>query len=132
MQLNSKRTLDSILDTLISIQYPSCDRFRYDKELINIKQEDYYTINQYSLAIHQVFTKYCLCANLKPQEQTQREEEHFFRGLHAYTKTEMCKLNKQIKKSIINTIDSIEESLLRDHIVLTIQKQQRDQIKSSQ
>lgn len=91
------------------------DRFKYDRDLINIKQKDFNKIDEYSYAIHQAFTKYCPCANLKPNEQIQREEEYFYRGLHPSTKTEMYKLGKSSKEAILSTILPVEESLLRDH-----------------
>lgn len=96
--------------------YPPTDRFKYDQELRSIKQEDYPMIKQYASAIHDAFTKYCLCSNLKPQEQGRQEEDHFYRGLHPATKTELAKQGYDGQEATIRMITTIEESILRDHM----------------
>ncbi|KAM0679958.1 hypothetical protein GINT2_001899 [Glugoides intestinalis] len=101
--ITSKRTLDTCLDQLAGTKYPAADRFKYDRDINNIKQEDFYRIDQYSLAIHQAFVKYCLCANLKPNEQTQRapSSEHPIKYCkkhgNYYHDTKDCRSLKQTK-----------------------------------
>ena len=112
--ITTKRTLDSCLDLIAATRYPISDKTKYDAELLNMEQANYYRIEHYSVALHDVFNKYCLCASIKPAEQIQREEEYFTRGLHPITKAEMAGRGKTSKESIIAAISAIEESLMRN------------------
>jgi hypothetical protein len=57
-----------------------------------LRQRAYYTIDEYLNNIRSVLRKYSLCANIKPELQSLKEEEIFIRGLHREVLIEMRKL----------------------------------------
>lgn len=55
--VKSKRTVNSILDTLLQLEYPPTDRRKYLKDLSLIRQENYRTITEYVNTINDVVQK---------------------------------------------------------------------------
>ena len=107
-----KRTLDSALDTLLSIAYPPEDRHMYDGKLRAIKQTNFQLISEYSSEIRSLFTKYCLCANLKPSSQALREEEYFLNGLDPEVVIQLNEQGCTTKEQIELKIQSAEKAIL--------------------
>ncbi|MEG0619337.1 MAG: reverse transcriptase domain-containing protein [Bacilli bacterium] len=110
--LGSKKTLTSCLDSLLTYQYPQKQRFVYERQLNDIKQINFETIEEYVTQIKWLNRKYSLCANIKPDMQIMKEEEIFIKGLYSKTQIEMAKLGKHTQSEIFECISEVEQKIL--------------------
>lgn len=97
----------------MGFQYPPNHRYKYETELLKIKQRDFYTFDDYIVKIKTILRKYSLCANLKPELQTLKEEETFLRGLHRDVFVEMSKLGHNTIEGIAKCIRAVEGTLFQ-------------------
>ncbi|MGL5707258.1 MAG: reverse transcriptase domain-containing protein [Aeromonas sp.] len=111
--INMKRSLTSCLDTLLAHQYCPKERYKYEKTIENIKQKDFYTIQEYVNEIRKYLRKYALCTNMKPELIAFKEEEIFMKGLHKEVKIEMIKLGNHTQDSVTLCIEAVEDTLLQ-------------------
>lgn len=110
-QIKGLKTLESCIQRLLSYAFPETDAYKYDKELMNTKQNSFYYIGDYDRAIRNCLRKYGFCARLKPQELILREHEFFMRGLHPLTHLEVLRLGFETKETILVHIQKIEKTM---------------------
>jgi hypothetical protein len=79
---------------------------------MNIKQRDFYRIDEYACQIRKILRKYSLCANIKPELQKLKEEEAFLKGLHREVRVEMSNLGLNTQEEIVKCINAVEETLI--------------------
>lgn len=111
-KINLKRTIESCEQAIIKLMFPKKDRMKYDADLIKIRQEEIYRIEDYASQIRKIFDFYCFCSGLNPKEQETREEEYFFKGLHPRTTIELAKHGITTKAEAIAHIKLVEEVVL--------------------
>ncbi|MGL5707932.1 MAG: reverse transcriptase domain-containing protein [Aeromonas sp.] len=110
--LSGKKSFVTYIEAIINAKYPITKRFTYEQMLHRIKQNDYYSIEEYVSAIDDTFTKYTLCAKINKEEQHRRKEEYIYKGLASTTTIEMERLGIYDPNEIIQKIKSIEIKLL--------------------
>lgn len=97
--------------------YPDTDRFVYDQKLCQTRQSCYRTISEYDAQIKKIYTQYCFCYNLRPAEQSIREDEYFMKGLHPEASLELLKHKIVSRSEVIAYISAIERKLIESQVI---------------
>ncbi|KAG0436138.1 Transposon Tf2-9 polyprotein [Dictyocoela muelleri] len=110
--IESKKTIETKFQSLISAKYPKTHTFIYLKNIENIKQENYVLIEDYYNDIQNETRKFALCNNLNETETKSRIQENFMRNLHPQIAIYFTELEKNFMKEILEKAKTIEMKLI--------------------
>ncbi|KAI5152754.1 hypothetical protein ENBRE01_2980 [Enteropsectra breve] len=111
--IGSRTTLDNALDSLLAAAFPSTHRSLYDRNLLELSQNDFTYIQQYIIAINSMLYRWQASSKASKSETEKRREETFLRGLSPETRLEMQKLGYEDSKTITEKIKLMEDLIMQ-------------------
>ena len=132
-KIETKKTLDNMLDTLIGLAYPAFNASKYSMKVKALKQEDFYLISDYQKAVTEQTYKLGMCKKWTENEIAKRTEEYLLENLHDHLKIQMIDYKENSFQELEARITLIEQKLLSSTSVLTqsdaqIQQEHTDQL----
>lgn len=109
--IKSLRSLDSILDHILTLQYPSHMTHLLLEQLREVKQNHYFFIKDYLNQIESLIQKISFSKKWKLEMQEERRNEFFVEGLEIQTRLEMSKLNIFNTADIVRHIERVETEI---------------------
>lgn len=111
--IRTRTTIDTALDTLITLTFPAHKRYGFTKQLKQISQNNFFLIEDYIDEISILVHKWCATTSAKKGEADRKVEEIFFDGLAFETIMEMERHNITTYQDIVSKIKSTETVLLQ-------------------
>lgn len=110
-KINSRKTLDTILDESLRQKYPKDKGLEFLKEARAIKQNSYHLTEDYFYQTNKSIRKVAISFSYTDKEQNERLEELFWEGLCSSTQNECVKNGWRGHRIILENLKRLEEHL---------------------
>jgi hypothetical protein len=111
--IDSKRTLDTMLDELLRLKYPKENGMKYLKLARSQKQKNFNKTTDFYLKLKENLQKASIALAYSKKEQEERLEEFFWENLCPEVQNEIIKNGWSGSKTILENIKRLEEHLIQ-------------------
>ncbi|KAM0677711.1 hypothetical protein BDAP_001703 [Binucleata daphniae] len=108
-----KNTRHDRLNTLFQLKYPTNLSFTLSQKLANLKQEDFYTIEEYTNKIDKILRKLAMIKEYNNKQYHEKREETFYAGLTDICKLEMTRLNVRAFAKMYEIMNETEKMIVK-------------------